>query len=783
MKQRLIILAALFIIVSSTLLGQINISGTVVDTDTHDIIEFANIALLKQDSSFVAGASSDTKGLFAFNNIPTGDYILSATFVGYGKRYIPVKNAVENTDLGNVPLKSSDIALKDVTVTANAVIQKPDRKVIIPSDAQIKASNSGITLLRNLQLSRIIINPLNNTISLPGGDAVQLRINGVEVTIAEITAIQPEDIIRIEYHDDPGMRYGNVGAVIDYITRRRDSGGNVSANLANVPFGVLGWGENFLSAKVNHKKSEFGVNTYWSHRNIEWTRENEETFVFPDKTLTRTEEGQPTTFKDDRLNVALNYSLNEADKYMFNATLRNNYQKTPNQFSDRNSMIYSSDNNNPLSISDHSTWRSYSPSLDLYYQRNLKNDQLLIFNLVGTYIDSKSTRSYQERRNNILNTDIYSSVLGDKYSLIGEGIYEKTLKAGKISAGLKHTQSYTSNSYEGNVAANVGLNFAETYGYAEFQFKKNKFNYSLGLGVMRNYNSQGENHNEKYIFRPNVRVSYSINDNAYIRYNGYISGYSPSLSDLNNVEQDIDSLQIRRGNPNLQTVWYYTHTLTGGYNKGIFGVEFFMRYSYDHKPIMEQVTFEDGKFVRTNINQKGFHRLNTEATFKLKPFGEYLTLSVTPGLNRYISYGEEFTHTYSSWRVRGSAVFNYKKWSLTGEMYTRWNNFWGETMDRGERIHTVSVGYSDESRLLGLEKVKWSLTGGMFNPFSKSYSQGSRNYSALTPNKSLVYTDNLKQIFVINFTINFNFGRQYKAGNKRLNNDDTDAGIMSGSKK
>ncbi|MFG5857950.1 outer membrane beta-barrel family protein [Dysgonomonas sp. Shenzhen-Wh21] len=300
---------------------------------------------------------------------------------------------------------------------------------------------------------------------------------------------------------------------------------------------------------------------------------------------------------------------------------------------------------------------------------------------------------------------------------------------------------------------------------------------------MRNYNSQGENHNEKYIFRPNIRVSYNINDNAYIRYNGYISGYSPSLSDLNNVEQDIDSLQIRRGNPNLQTVWYYTHTLTGGYNKGIFGVEFFMRYSYDHKPIMEQVTFEDGKFVRTNINQKGFHRLNTEATFKLKPFGEYLTLSVTPGLNRYISYGEEFTHTYSSWRVRGSAVFNYKKWSLTGEMYTRWNNFWGETMDRGERIHTVSVGYSDESRLLGLEKVKWSLTGGMFNPFSKSYSQGSRNYSALTPNKSLVYTDNLKQIFVINFTINFNFGRQYKAGNKRLNNDDTDAGIMSGSKK
>lgn len=775
MNLRLITLLTILTVIISTTMAQRKISGTIVDTDTHDAIEFANIALLKQDSTFVAGASSDTKGLFAFNDISDGEYILSATYVGYKKAYIPINDLKQNIDLGDVSLKSSDVALNDVTVTANAIIQKPDRKVIIPSDAQIKASNSGITLLRNLQLSRIIVNPMDNTVSIPGDQPVQLRINGVEVTVAEIVAIQPADIIRIEYHDDPGMRYGNAGAVIDYITRRRESGGSLSANLGNAFFQSMGWGENFVSAKVNHKKSEFGVNAYWSRRGIEWTRENEETFVFPDKTLKRVEEGVPTTFKDDRLNVALNYSLNETDKYLFNATFRNNYQKTPNQFSDRNSLLYSTDNrNNPLSISDHSTWRSYSPSLDLYYQRNLKNNQLLIFNAVGTYIDSKSTRLYQETRNNELSTDIYSSVLGEKYSFIAEGIYEKTLSSGKFSAGLKHTQSYTSNTYEGNVSTDIGLNFAETYGYAEFQLRKNKFNYTFGLGVMRTYNSQGENSNKKYIFRPNIRVSYNINDNAYIRYNGYISGYSPSLSDLNNVEQEIDSLQIRRGNPDLRTVWYYTNTLNAGFNKGIFGAEFFMRYSYDHKPIMEKITFEEGKFIRTNINQKGFHRLYTEINFKLKPFGDYLTLSMAPGYNRYISYGEDFTHTYGYWRIRGSVTLNYKKWILNADAWTRWNNFWGETMDRGERLHVITAGYNEK---------KWSLNVSMFNPFSKNYSQDSRNYSALAPNKSYVYTNNLGQTLVISFTMNLNFGRQYKAGNKRLNNDDTDAGIMSGSKK
>lgn len=772
MKLRLTILTLLtyFVITSE---AQVKISGSVIDANTHNTVEFANVALLKTDSTFYAGASSDTLGLFAFNNIPTDNYILSATFVGYTKTYVPVQANGADVNVGTVSLATSDIMLKDVTVTANAVIQKSDRKVIIPSDAQIRASNSGVTLLRNLQLSRIIINPISNAITLPGGDAVQLRINGVEVTIAEVVALQPEDIIRIEYHDEPGMRYGGAAAVIDYITRRKESGGSLSANLMNTPH-KIGFSEDYFSAKVNHKKSEFGVNAYWHYRDLKWTRENKEIFVFPDKVLERDEKGEPTKVKENSLNIAANYSLLETDNYMFNATFRNRYDDEPNAFTNRKSTTYSSDGSVPLSILDESSSKSNTPSLDLYFQKNLKNDQLLIFNVVGTYIDSKSIRLYQERREDNLTTDIFSDVRGEKYSLITEGIYERKIGTGKLSTGLKHTQSYTSNIYSGNVETNVGLNFAETYGYAEYQLRKNKLNYTFGLGVMRTYNSQDGKSNKKYILRPTLRVSYNINDNAYIRYNGYISGYSPSLSDLNNVEQEIDSLQIRRGNPDLKTVMYYTNTLNAGYNKGIFGVEFYMRYSYDHKPIMEQITFEDGKFVRTNINQKGFHRLYAETTVKLKPIKDYISLSVTPGVSRFISYGQEFTHTYTTWRLRGSLVANYKRWSLTAEANTRWQNFWGETQDIGERIHLVMAGYKAD---------KWSLGLGILEPFSNSYSVGSRNRSALVPTQSNVYTDKLNKIVMINFSLNLNFGRQYKAADKRLNNDDTDSGIMSGSKK
>ncbi len=54
----------------------------------------------------------------------------------------------------------------------------------------------------------MMIDPVQGEITMSGNKTVQLRINGVQVTNAEIASISPADIVRIEYHDDPGARYG-----------------------------------------------------------------------------------------------------------------------------------------------------------------------------------------------------------------------------------------------------------------------------------------------------------------------------------------------------------------------------------------------------------------------------------------------------------------------------------------------------------------------------------------------------------------------------------------------
>lgn len=770
MKRLSIILGTLFL--SASLMAANKITGKIIDGDNNRHIEYGNVSLMSQDSTFVTGAATDNTGSFLLKGVKDGDYILCISCIGYENSYLSIRNLQANMDLGELPLSPDNVMLEGITVTASPVVKKTDRQIILPTEMQTKAASNGIGLLRNLQLSRILVNPIDNSITVPGGDNVQLRINGVEVTQAEITAIRPADVIRIEYIDNPGVRYGNAGAVLNYIVKRRESGGSVSADLTN---GVSdpGYGEHNLSAKYHFNKSEFSTTVYWGRRDLKWTRENYESFRFPEELLENKEIGEPTKIKYDNLNFNLNYSYQDNDKQLLNVAFRNQYNDTPNSLSDRISTLHEQDNS--YFISDKSSSKVLIPSLDIYYQRNLKNKQTIYADIVASYLDSKNERTFMQKplENEDADTDIYSQTKGEKYSIIGEGIYEKQFNTGKFTGGVKHTQAYLQNRYSGNVENKITMNTAETYLFAEFQSKIKGLDYTIGMGAMRTYNSQEKHSSEKYILKPSLSLSYSINGQWFFRYNGYLSGYAPSLADLNDISQAMDKYQVRKGNPDLESVTFYANTLSASWQSRYVSVDLFGRYSYDDKPIMESTYHENGYFVRTTENHKGFHRINLETSIQIRPYKEYISIKITPFLNRYISYGNTYTHTHTNVGLRGSLMAMYKNWALMAEMNTSNHTLWGETLTQEEKLHTIMVGYNTE---------KWSISAGVLNPFTKKYEQEIKNLSKSAPYRQLAYSKNLRLLFMVNASFTFDFGKKRNSQGRRINNRDTDTGILSGSK-
>lgn len=771
--KRIVVLLTILATCQFVFAQSLRISGKII-SDSNFPVEYASVVLQTKDSVFVTGGVTDLKGRFAMENLKAGQYNLQISCIGYQTKNMPLSNFTKNVDLGALKMDSAAIALDEVTVTANNVINKSDRKIILPTSVQLHASTDGLTLLQQMKLNRIQINLMDKKITASGGGEVQIRINGAPANVQEVLALRPEDILRIEYHDDPGVRYGNVEAVLDYITRRHETGGYVSLDFDACPY--LIFTNQRITAKVNHKKSELGLSYNGGIRGITsmW-RENSETFNFDDnKSVTRKEDGIPDKWYNNWNYMTLNYNYMEPEKSFLSISLRNNFVIEPLGKQYFHSLLYPADHpGQAVDLMDKTNKGENSPSLDIYYQQSLKNEQNIIFNVVGTYINSHNRRTYQETENDELLTDIYSDVRGKKYSIIGEGVYEKGFKAGRLSLGLKHLQSFTNNEYSGTSDAKTKMEQSETYVYAEFQGKINKFNYSLGIGGTRSWFSQEGEGYQNYTFRPSLRLAYNFNDHSFLRYRGNIYSNAPSLGDLNNVEQLIDSLQIRRGNPNLKPELNFSNSLAYDYHKGLFSGSLNVGHLYEHKPIMEETILEGDKFIRTVNNQKSWQKLNTELELKVGPIKNILTVSLTTGVSYFDSRGNDYHHTYTNVYFRGEVMAAYKNWMGMFQIQNHKTNFYGETLSYDENYHLVGLMYRHKSLTFGAM---------MLNPFVDNWKMGNENRSKYASSKNWTYVKDSSHTFILKLTYNFSFGRKYESASRRLNNEDKDSGIMKGGK-
>ena len=758
------------LLVQSMTMASNRISGRVVDDDDTSPLIGATVVLSDDSGKQVMGVTTDTDGRFELKEVTTGNYTLQCSYVGYDTFIMVLKQLERNTDLGEIRLKPASEMLDEVVVKSERVVQKIERQLVMPTSAQKKAATNGVSLLQHLQIPGLSVNAIEKNISTNYGESVQLRINGVEVTQAEVIAIRPEDVVRVEVHEQPGLRYGGAAAVVDYIVRRRESGGNVSADFTN-GISPLGFGNYQLSGKYHQGKSSFTALAQWSRRDLEWNRENEEMFYYPDKVITNRETvSAPNRIKYDYITTSLNYNYTNGEKSMLNIAFRNNTQDIPYGFTDRNTILHQEDKE--YEVKDREQSETHIPSLDAYYQLNLKNDQHLYFDVVGTYLKSNNQRTYSMTEAGRTPVEIHSKTEGDKYSIIGEAIYETPLWGGKFSTGMKHNQATMDNVYDGDERTKVSMNTAETSFFTEYQRKMGKLNYTLGVGTLRTSYKQGDGSQEKYFFRPALNLSYQLGK-VFLRYNASLSGYAPSLSALSDVQQQMDAYQVRRGNPSLKSVTYFTNRLSASYRNKWMSLDLSARYSYDDKPIMEETLYEGGMFIRTYANQKALHRLMCQTSIQIRPLKEYLSVNLNPFFNRYISQGNTYLHTHSNWGFRGSIVGIYKQWVFMADLNTSYHDLEGETITKGEAIHSIALGYN---------KGQWAVQMMTMNPFTNDYHQGRENLSKLAPNKQLAFSKDFTRMVMLNVSFNLSFGKQKRIESQRIKNSDTDAGILSGTK-
>lgn len=672
--------------------------------------------------------------------------------------------------------------LGEVTVNGMRVINKVDRQVLLPTSTMKKHSSNGYDLLNKMTLNGIITNPERQEIRSLRGGGVQVRINDIKANQQDITALRPDEVVRVEYIDNPGVRYsdGSIDAVINFVVKRRYAG--YVGGLGTMQAFTTGFNNSNAYFKYNYKKSEFCIYYNFSYRGYDERKvDSENTYFFPDGTQRQRQYlGYNTDFMYTTNTVQLGYNLAEPDKYTLNVSLYYNQNNTPkygyNQLAKETSMP-------DLYIYNKKSKKMYIPSLDIYWSLNLPKKQNITANVVGTYIGTdynNLSRNYlfsqspeQSMQADPVNDYSYSTT-GRKYSLISEAIYTKNFNREVFSAGGEYTVSHTDNAYKGAVNTDAVLNSNNLYLFAQLQGKLGVFNYQVGLGANYLAIHQGDIGFNKWTLRPQLSLSTKITDNLFVRYSGRMSQLSPSLSQLSDVRNQSDELNASDGNTGLKPYTGYSNSLTVSWTRPLFNFQLYGSWYYAPDIIMTSYIPElqdDGTYMLISKpeNQKSFSRKSLAAYFTLHAIRDILDISLYGDYSNYSSRGLAYSHNYDAWRWGGSANLMLGRWNVSASFYTAPKSYFAESMGKGENQSNLSVSYKYKDLKVGL--------GVLLLGYPQGYDYVGKTDSKYLQSTSHTYIKDNGNMVYFTLSYNFSHGRKYQTERKKLHNSDNDNGI------
>ena len=264
MKQKPAILLfyflALFFSISIASAQQHSLKGKVVNKGKSPVA-FVHATLLKSNTFFVEGLTTDSLGTFLFKT-EKGNYRL--ILKQFGQEFFSKTLEIDqDIELGEIEVDES-ILLQEVTITARKKLieQKVDRLVFNVENSLISSGGNAIDVLQNAPRIRVS----NETISIIGKSGVKLMVNNKLIPLSDkdlvayLKTIKSEDIAKIEVITTPPANFeaeGNSG-LINIILKSSTANMGFSGRM-NSSFTKSTHESGTIGASLNYKNKKIQV--------------------------------------------------------------------------------------------------------------------------------------------------------------------------------------------------------------------------------------------------------------------------------------------------------------------------------------------------------------------------------------------------------------------------------------------------------------------------------------------------------------------------------------------
>lgn len=679
------------------------------------------------------------------------------------KRFITFSLLLSTAAITFAQNVDKSITLDEVTVRASKVVNKPDGMVIYPTDSQRQASTNGYSFLEKLTLPNLRVDNINHTISaIDNRGGVQLRINGIIVDKPEMTALDPKDILRVDFIDKPGVRYGeSIAYVINIITRRNDSGYSVGTDITSAITTIQGDG--MVYGKWNKGKNEWSVSYDMNGSKSKGSNILQNAnYTLTDGSIYTIERNDVETLrKYISHNAKLTYNWADSTATVFQTSLSGALNKTPDNYSIKEII----DGNHSYKATSRDGSKDLSPVLDIYFFRQLTPKQSIIANAVGTFISTKTNSFYDEGTPYIYNVD------GKSASLLSEMIYENRLKPFTLSAGLNYRYKHTRNDYTGDATARTRMNDNKLYAFGEIKGSIKQFQYSLGTGVSYIHYTQNEHTYNFWTYRPKLTLTYNPSNELQMSYTFQMQERTSRIAMTSDAAIRANSMEWTVGNPDLKPSRDMEHRLLVSYNTNRLQSFIEGYYKQCRRPNMAHYErTDDNRFIYTQINQKEIDVLDITAYAGYWLLPEKLQVAANGGMYRCFNFGYDYTHCYTSWFYVGSITAYLGKFYLRGYIDNGTRFLEGESKGYNGAYSALQASYN-------LKNWQFSLTWA--NPLCSNYKSFENELLNRNLYKhSIGYSKDSGNCISLNIVWRLSGGRNHQSAEKRINLKDTDNGII-----
>ena len=580
------------------------VSGSLLDEQDKPL-GFATASLLNaKDSTIVKGTLSNEAGVYVFDHLKTGSYLVKVTSVGYQKAVsqpFAITPTSDKVVLPKIKLQTGSHNLNAVSITAaKPLIEHTiDRTIMNVENSVLAAGNNAMEILERAPGVSV---DKDDNISLKGKQGVTVMINDklTYLTSAQLaTLLRSTDgatIQSIEIISNPSAKYdaaGNSGIINIKLKKNKQVGTNGTVIVG------AGYGKYFkdnASLTLNHKEGNLNVFGTFSHNDNKRSQNINIKRVVTDSLGHQTFFNQHTSFPQNSHNnsyrVGADYDISSKNTIgfvvsgYFNNETDNNDNTTyigPN-FTKVDSSLRTISNiaqkyhNIAVNLNDSFKLDTSGQQLNIDLDYSKFNNNVDSRYYTDFFLADGSTQHPMAFLGNLTPSAIDIHTAKVDYSLP----ISKTLK---FEAGAKLSDVKTDNDLQQSIIENDSYESINHFVYDEkidagyVNFNKTYKSFSVQAGLRAEYTKSiatGDSLNVTQVvsrhylnFFPSLFIDHTINDKNEINFSYSRRIDRPQYDALNPFVYHLDPYTYQKGNPYLKPQYTDNFEFNYTYNKNL----------------------------------------------------------------------------------------------------------------------------------------------------------------------------------------------------------------------